>query len=220
MYGNLGTIRSWATQNGHELIKIRLFDSDKLPDIDDIDMLISMGGLQRVSHIEKYDYLLTEVELIKHCIAQEKKVLGICLGAQLISKALGTEPEVSPEPEMGYFTLQFTSAGKNHHLLSQASHPITPLSWHQDMSGLPKNATVLAYTERCPRQIIEFNENTYGIQCHMEATPKTAKMITSNYPHDIEGCDFTAKIREIEQNDSRQANLFLSEFLTQWTTQI
>ena len=140
LYGKLGAIRDWAIQNQHELTKIHLFDNSPSPSPQDYDLLISMGGPQRLTSGVIHDYLLKEIEIIKQFIAHDKQVIGVCLGAQLISHAMGATTEYSPIKEIGLHEIIFNEKGKAHPIFSRLESPITTMHWHFDMPGLPPQA--------------------------------------------------------------------------------
>ena len=88
-FEGLGSIESWLHANGYQISATRLFDSEALPSLDEIDLLIAMGGPMSVNDEQEYPWLTTEKEFVRDAIHSGKPVLGICLGAQLIAAALG-----------------------------------------------------------------------------------------------------------------------------------
>ncbi|MGG2091426.1 hypothetical protein AB1283_01510 [Bacillus sp. S13(2024)] len=118
-----------------------------------------------------------EISVIKKCIESNKAIIGVCLGAQLIGEALGTPYEHSPEKEIGTFPITLTEEGKTNELFSHFATTSTVGHWHNDMPGLTKNSKVLAFSEGCARQIVEYSELVYGFQCHMEFTPELIELL-------------------------------------------
>lgn len=104
-------------------------------------------------------------------------MVGVCLGAQLISAALGAPHCPSPEKEVGVFPIQLTEAGLRDEKTQQLGASLAVGHWHHDMPGLPENSRVLATSKGCPRQIIAYTNFVYGLQCHMEFTPELVAML-------------------------------------------
>ena len=102
-FENLGTIEEWIRQTAYPLTSTHTYKGGSLPKSNEIDFLIIMGGPQSPLHVDKWPYLQNEINLIKQCIDEDKPLLGICLGAQLISEALGAKTEKSPHREIGLY---------------------------------------------------------------------------------------------------------------------
>ncbi len=82
-------IAEWAQEHGHELVGTRLDRNEPLPALRDFDWLVVMGGPMGVGDRDRYPWMGPELELIREAIAAGRRVLGVCLGAQLIAAALG-----------------------------------------------------------------------------------------------------------------------------------
>ena len=95
-YESLGVIDAWAQQNHFDLKAYNPCSGDALPDVDDFDFLIILGGPQSACDVDKIDYLQREVELIQKAAKANKYILGICLGAQLMGVAYGAAASKSP----------------------------------------------------------------------------------------------------------------------------
>ena len=104
-------------------------------------------------------------------------VVGVCLGAQLIGEALGAECEHSPEKEIGKFPIFLTEDGARNEKFSGFGETIEAGHWHSDMPGLTPDAKVIAYSEGCPRQIVEYTDLVYGFQCHLEFTQEVIELL-------------------------------------------
>ena len=86
-----GYLLHWAQQEQHEISFTKIFETVSFPTVENFDMLIVMGGPMGVYEEEKYHWLKEEKIFIKHAIDAKKKVLGICLGSQLVAEALGAK---------------------------------------------------------------------------------------------------------------------------------
>jgi GMP synthase (glutamine-hydrolysing) len=138
--------------------------------------------------LESCPYLLEKFKFVRWAIEQGKYVLGVCLGAQIISEVLGGKTEPSPQPEVGFFPITLTQAGKNDPLFIDFPDSFIVGHWHKDMLGLPEGARVLAQSDGCPRQIVRYSDRVLGLQCHMEMTPYVVNGFVdrsySNFPAD------------------------------------
>lgn len=184
-FEKVGVIGSWAKKRGFSLKGTQIYQNESLPSVDDFDFLILMGGPQSPLEMDKYPYLKDEIALIQSAIAHDKRVLGFCLGAQLIGEALGAKTEQSPSKEVGVFPIHLTEAGQQDPVLAGLPESFDVIHWHNDMPGLPKGAELLAYSQGCPRQVFCYGDRVYGFQCHMEITPDIAADLVKNCPGDL-----------------------------------
>ncbi len=132
------------------------------------DALIVMGGPQSANDAE----LQSEVKLIERAITAGTPVLGICLGAQLIAKALGARVYKNPELEIGWGGVHFTAAAQGDSVFGTLPSPSTFFHWHGETFDLPEGARWLAYSDGCEHQAFCFGRSVYGIQFHPEITPE------------------------------------------------
>jgi GMP synthase (glutamine-hydrolysing) len=138
------------------------------PEAADYAALIFLGGPMSVN--DNLPYLNREMELIREAAARSQPVLGICLGAQLIAKALGARVYPNARKEIGWFDLRFTAAAAGDPLFCGLSHE-TVFHWHGETFDLPPEAELLASSEICRNQAFCFQSNIYGFQFHLEVTP-------------------------------------------------
>ena len=176
-----GAYETWVRERGHEATYSRVHAHEPLPgSIADIDLLVVMGGPQSPSTTREecphFD-AAAEQALIAACAAAGKAVVGVCLGAQLIGAALGARHGHSPEKEIGKFPIMLTADGKANGKFAHLGDVLETGHWHSDMPGLTASAKVIAYSEGCPRQIIEYGNLVYGFQCHMEFTPEVVDLL-------------------------------------------
>ncbi len=133
------------------------------------DLLLVLGGPIGVYEEEDYPWLAEETGFIKARLAAQKPVLGICLGAQLMAKALGADVRPGRGKEIGWAPIELTAEGAGSPL-SHVSGEITPvLHWHGDICDLPEGAVRLASTPLCPVQAFSLGTHALGLQFHLEA---------------------------------------------------
>ena len=172
-----------------------------------------MGGPQSPLEIEKFPYLEDEILLIQQAIAQNKKVLGICLGAQLIGAALGGKTERSPEKEVGVYPITLLPEGMHDPLLEGFPKRMSVIHWHNDMPGETADSVVLAYSEGCPRQIIKYAPTVYGFQCHLEIDQVGIQKMIESCPGDFKPSTFTQNALEFLDQDFETINGYMIKVL-------
>jgi GMP synthase-like glutamine amidotransferase len=171
-----GTIEDCLKQEKIEYRIIEL-DSERIPDHTDYDILIIMGGPMSVNDEDIYPYLKEEEKLVKDFIASRKKILGICLGAQIIAKALGAKVYKGPKEEIGWYPIELTSNGLKDPLMQKlALHPnggdfwkrFRVFHWHGETFDMPEGAVRLASSELYPNQAFRYGKGVYAFQFHIE----------------------------------------------------
>ena len=170
-FEGLGSIEAWARQHQHTLSVTRLYQNDPFPLLEDLDWLIVMGGPMNIYEESQYPWLIQEKQFIKQAIAQDKTVIGICLGSQLIADILGSPVYSGKYKEIGWFTIELTPEAINSELFKAFSPQLTVFHWHGDTFDLPPGATRLAYSEACQNQAFLYGNKVLGLQFHLESTP-------------------------------------------------
>jgi GMP synthase-like glutamine amidotransferase len=128
-----------------------------------------MGGPMSVN--DPLEYLRREEDYIREAVRRRVHVLGICLGAQLIAKALGAEVRPNRAPEIGWFEVRFTPSASRD-LLFGGLAAETVFHWHSETFDLPPGAELLASSDLCRNQAFRIGDLVYGMQFHPEVTPE------------------------------------------------
>jgi GMP synthase-like glutamine amidotransferase len=134
----------------------------------DAGALIFLGGSMSVN--DDLPFIHREVDHIRGAIIRAQPVLGICLGAQLIAKALGAPVYKNTVKEIGWAPVTFTSNAQRDPLFAHLSSE-TVFHWHGDTFDLPEGAELLASSARCRNQAFRLGDRVYGLQFHLEVTP-------------------------------------------------
>ena len=148
---------------------VDLYRGDSLPDVDAAAGLIFMGGPMSVN--DGLPYLEREMDVARAAVSRRKPILGICLGAQLIAKALGARVHANPRKEIGWFDICLTEAGSGDAIFAGMNRRETVFHWHGETFDLPPGSVRLAYSDACENQAVRFQPGAYGLQFHMEVTP-------------------------------------------------
>lgn len=173
-------IAVWAARQGHPLTTTLLYEDDKLPSLEDYDLLVIMGGPMGVYDETIIPWLRAEKVFIREAIAAGKLVLGICLGAQLIAEVLGGEVTRNPWREIGWFPVQLTEEARSSVFFPDFPEAFTPFHWHGDTFSLPPGASRLAFSSGCANQAFEYNHHVLGLQFHLECNEESIAKIIQN----------------------------------------
>ncbi|MFV3290042.1 type 1 glutamine amidotransferase [Pseudomonas sp. NY11955] len=215
-----GAYETWVNARGHEASYSRVYANQALPtDASHFDLLVVLGGPQdpatTVEQCPHFD-AAAECRLIRQAITAGKAVVGVCLGSQLIGEALGASFDHSPEKEIGKFPIRLTHEGKTNDKVSHFGETLHVGHWHNDMPGLTADAKVLATSEGCPRQIVEYTPLVYGFQCHMEFTSEVIERLIAACEAELATLSdrrFVQQPATLRANDWDQMNQKLYVFL-------
>ncbi|MBV8062505.1 MAG: type 1 glutamine amidotransferase [Nevskia sp.] len=174
-FEDLGCIAPWLAQRGHAVNGTRLYAGETPPGADAFDALIVMGGPMNIYEYQRHPWLRGEQALIRAAVDAGRRVLGVCLGAQLLADVLGGPVRRNAETETGWFPLQLTDAGRRSRLFAELPRQFTGFHWHGDTYALPPGAEGLARSEGCARQAFARGERVLGRQFHLEVTRANAE---------------------------------------------
>jgi GMP synthase (glutamine-hydrolysing) len=141
------------------------------PDLLDADLLIVLGGPIGVYEARDYPFLKGEIAILERRLRTGRPVLGLCLGAQLIAKALGARVYQGKRKELGWSPLALTDAGRKS-ALAELGPRTAVLHWHGDTFDLPRGAELLASTRLYANQVFAWRRHALGLQCHIETTTR------------------------------------------------
>jgi len=192
-FEGLGSITEWVNTPEHKVTATRFYEDDRLPFVDICDMLIVLGGPMGVHDEKEYPWLKKEKVFIEKAIAKGKKVVGICLGAQLIADVLGAKVYKNKEKEIGWFPIEF----KQHQFASAVPSPLTVFHWHGDTFDLPKDSVHLAKSVACENQAFLYKDHVLGLQFHMEATEESINSLLQNCKNELVESHFIQSEEEI-----------------------
>ena len=142
----------------------------RLPKPDDFTHIVLLGGPMNVYEEDRYPFLKHEDLFIKEAIQRGKSILGICLGAQLMAKALGAKVFKAPVKEVGWYDVSLTRIGSRDPLFSDLPKTFPVFQWHEDTFEIPKAGKLIATSSPISHQAFRYGENAYGLQFHPEVT--------------------------------------------------
>lgn len=170
----IGSMQSWFEQKAYIVTTYSLLDGDPLPSIDDFDWLISMGGPMGVDDRDEHAWIEPELQLLREAIADNKRVLGMCLGGQLMASAMGAEVYRNKRLEIGWFPIE-----KIHSSASWMPAEVNLLSWHGDCFPAPEGTTGFARSAVTPCQGFSKGNRIWALQFHLEAQSDTVDLFSS-----------------------------------------
>lgn len=185
-FEGLGCIESWLIQNGYEITGTQFFKAEDLPDVQDVDLLIIMGGPMSVYDEAAHPWLVEEKTFIRKVIEAGKPVLGVCLGAQLIVSAMGGEVFPNAVKEIGWFPVQAVRTEEGEELF-QFPARADVFHWHGDTYRLPEGAVQLAKSAACEQQAFQLGRSVIGLQFHLEVTPVAVQELLQNCGQELTG---------------------------------
>jgi GMP synthase-like glutamine amidotransferase len=155
----------WIAQHRHSLTYTNFYQPDyQLPTLDDFDCLMILGGYMSVNDEAKFAWLQPEKQLIKEAIQAQKYVIGICLGSQLVANVLGAKVTANPEPELGFWQINW----HNHLIINQLPQNPTVFHWHNETFSLPEGAIRIAHNPACANQGFIYQDKVLAMQFHLE----------------------------------------------------
>ncbi len=184
-FEGLGSIEPWLRQHGHDVVATRFHAGELPPSPDSYDWLVVMGGPMNIHEEERYPWLAAEKQAIRAAIGYGRRVLGICLGAQLIADVLGAPVTRNLQREIGWFPVELSAAGRHHPLFADFPARFEAYHWHGDTFGLPAGATHVASSAGCVQQAFAWGTRVVGLQFHLESTPGSATALIEHAADEI-----------------------------------
>jgi GMP synthase-like glutamine amidotransferase len=168
-FEHAGRIADAVRRAGFELQYVDAAAASALPDPLRHEAIVLMGG--PMSTNDRLPWIEPELALIRRAAETRRPVLGVCLGAQLVAKALGGRVYPNPSKEIGWFPIHWTETAASDPLFHELPDPLTTFHWHGETFDLPSGAEWLAYSDLCRNQAFRYGSNIYGLQFHIEVTP-------------------------------------------------
>ncbi len=217
-FENPGTILAWAGQRQYPISCTKFYEKDSLPEQEAFDWLVIMGGPMNIYEEEQYPWLRQEKEFIRAAIHNNKIVIGLCLGAQLIADVIGGRVIKNEYKEIGWFPVTFTKKALALPQFSFLPEQPVVFEWHGDtFVDLPEEAVLLASNAACKHQAFLYKDRVYGFQFHLENTVQiitdliehcAEEMIPSHY---VQTAETLLEGKEYMEQDNQWMTLFLSE---------
>ncbi|MGK5094298.1 type 1 glutamine amidotransferase [Deltaproteobacteria bacterium TL4] len=213
-FEGLGSIETWLRDTGYEITSTQFYESTELPELEEIDLLVIMGGPMSVNDDQKYPWLVNEKKFIKSVIEVGKPTLGICLGAQLIANSMGGEVFPNSVKEIGWFPVHAVKSPNNSAF--QFPEKAEVFHWHGETFSLPSGAVPIAESNGCKNQAFQIGTNVIGLQFHLETTLSLTKAIIDNCRDELVGGEYVqteAEILSAQQEQYSSINSLMVKIL-------
>ena len=169
-FEDLGSLEPALRDAGYQ---IRYVDAglDDLASLEALapDLLVSLGGPIGAYEDELYPLLTDELRILESRLKAQRPTLGICLGSQLMARALGARVYPSGIKEIGWAPVTLSPAGRESPFRHLGEEHTSVLHWHGDTFDLPKGANLLASTALCRNQAYSWGRGALAFQFHPEA---------------------------------------------------
>ena len=165
-------VLDWAKRKRCEITTTRFDERQTLPKLEAFDWLLVMGGPMAVYETDTVAWMEREIAFVREAVHAGKKVLGICLGAQILAAALGAKVFPGRTKEIGWLPAQVTPDGKKHPVFQSWPSELTVFQWHGDTFDLPAGAVHCVSSVDCAQQAFSFGENVLALQFHLEVSEK------------------------------------------------
>ena len=182
----VGMISAYIRDLDGQLIRHRQYLQQPLSVAhDDYDVLVAMGGPMGVHDGDQYPWLDHELHFIRDAIERGKHVLGVCLGAQMIAKALGAEVRKHSCTEIGWFPVSFEDTFLNTRPGQELERQMEVLHWHGDTFAIPTGAIRIAGSEACANQGFLYEKRVLGLQFHLEMGVEEVDVMTEHFKDEL-----------------------------------
>lgn len=195
-----GVFAEAAVEAGHRLDEWLLPFSEEPPaPLDEYGAVLVFGGAMHVDQEDRHHWLRDELELIRGLVAARTPVLGVCLGGQLLAKALHAHVRRMPSSEVGWFDVDLMPEAASDPLFAGLPGRFSSFQWHTYRFELPAGAVPLARNDRC-LQAFRAGTSAWGIQFHAEVTREAVvDWLESSAPEDDGVLDANRLLVETEE---------------------
>jgi GMP synthase (glutamine-hydrolysing) len=154
---------------GLEIVERDLKRGDPLPEPGEADAILSLGGDQSVRDIRQYDYMQAEAGFLREEAERGTPILGVCLGGQLLSHALGGTVERLPRRIVDWVEVEKLPAADGDPVIGPLPDRVRALHWNEDGFSIPPGAVELLSRATDAGEAFRWGDNAWGIQFHPEA---------------------------------------------------
>jgi GMP synthase-like glutamine amidotransferase len=184
-FEGLGRIEAWLAARSATITATRLYESDRLPPLEEIDWVIALGGPMSANDEDRYPWLCAEKRFLREAVESSKGILGICLGAQLLASALGAKVFANRDREVGWLPIEPAAGAPASRFAGIFGRPLEAFHWHGETFDLPPGALHLARSAACEHQAFSLGDRVLGLQFHLETTPEAVRALAAHCPDDL-----------------------------------
>jgi GMP synthase-like glutamine amidotransferase len=181
------SILDWAESRELSMKGSHLYQDASLPEMDDFDVLVIMGGPMSVNDEDRYPWLTGEFEFVERALASGKRFVGVCLGAQVLARVLGAKVERAKEKEIGWFPVSRTLAGSEVADRLHLPDSFDAFHWHGETFTLPPGSVHIFRSEACENQAFIYDNRALALQFHLESTLAGVELLLEHAADDLAG---------------------------------
>jgi GMP synthase-like glutamine amidotransferase len=208
-------IGDWARQHGHSSSSTAFYENDPLPDRSDYDWLVVLGGPMNIYDHDRHPWLEEEKRFLRDAIESGKVVLGVCLGAQLISSVLGGKVIRNEFREIGWHPVWRTPESESSTVFHMLPREFTAFHWHGDVFSVPPGCTLAIESEACANQAFDYENRVFALQFHLESNTESIENLISNCEDELMCGPFVQTMSELRRgyNHLPQLRRTMNSFL-------
>ena len=217
---NVDRCCAWMDKNSKAYDWFYPIHGEPFPDPRNYYGVIVFGGAPSANDDTEHPWVISELTFIQQCLECRVGFFGICLGAQMLARALGATISTHPDgaTEIGQCRIEPTEEGA-----SFLTEPMTVMQWHREGFELPEGCVNLARSDLFEYQAFRVNELVYGVQFHPEVNPASLAVWQERNrqksPDQFTDAERAATMAETTANDAT-VTAWLDRFLSQWTSTI
>lgn len=185
-----GYLETLATIHGCSTSTTCTWEQTAFPDPSEIELLIILGGPMNIYEHDRYPWLMEETKFITKAMKADIKIIGICLGSQLLADVLGATVIKNRYKEIGWFPVKLSQDALDSPLLKDFPEQPTPFHWHGDTYPIPPGAIRLGSSEACDNQGFIFDDRIAALQFHLEMAPHNLQSLVQNCGNELKEDDF------------------------------
>jgi GMP synthase (glutamine-hydrolysing) len=210
----VGIVGEELQRRGVEQTVVRLYDGEQLPELSAISAVIVLGGAMGANDDARHPFLTELKRFIREVVEQEIPYLGICLGGQLLSAAMGGKVTSNSNGEKGTYSIMLTGEGTEDRLFRGISHGFISFQWHNDSFSIPPRAVRLAFTGGCHNQAFRIGPRAWGLQFHPEVNQDIVREWSSWTPETAARTEeFVAAFQERETDYCSVSRQLVANFV-------
>lgn len=214
--GDTGKIGAMLAERGYDLDIRCILEGDTLPDAKNYTAVVVLGGIMSANDCQKLPGIRAEIDWIPSVIAANVPYLGICLGAQLLARALGAGVARKPDEsvEIGFHHIR--PVDRNSTIFPDGG--LRFYQWHLEGFSIPKDCSRLAESDNFPNQAFMLDAKTIGLQFHPEATREMIDCWVQREPENLAlagAQSYKTQVELFRESDTK-VSAWLENFLTQW----
>lgn len=203
-----GLVGDHLRRRGIECREVYAFEDAGLPSTELFDAVAVFGSPESCTKLERHPRLLAVRDLMAAFVRQNKPVLGICFGGQVLAHVLGAKVRRAEAPEIGAYDVRLTDAGERSPYFNGFPNVFPAAQWHNDTFDVPVGATLLATSELCRHQAFSWGR-CLAVQFHPEITLQRGREWAGEYASELPAVGKSAeRVREeLEQTHEQRARL-------------